>query len=481
MNYIPPHLRTAASTLEEPKKNFTETCGDIKVTTNSPYGVLETLKNLKIAKSLPYCEPTVVQKYAIPAVLKSHPLQCRAPTGMGKTMCFLIPLIENLKFGLGPRICIISPTRELCEQIKEEGLKLKPDLSIACLYGGATNNYAVSKASVIVAAPGKLLYFLKFKRIDFNQLTGFVLDEADKLLEMGFEEEIRSIKTFVPAQTPVFLFSATFPKNLNSIINDFLPKNKVSIEIQNETLTNIKQVLVRVKDKDEKLKESLKDIYKERDAQKILVFAEKKVTVQSLENKINSWGFSCVSLHGDKEQIDRQAALNQYKSGKVPILVATSVAARGIDVKDIVMVINYDFPRDIKEYIHRIGRTGRQGKDGVALTFIDNSDLSNISMISELIEVLKESKSEIPTFLTSEQSRKDSNGAGNRSWKSGSSTRKYESRFDHSDIKGLQTNMRKMTINQDSDAVNDKMISSEQNSYLSTEKEDTEEDMAGEW
>lgn len=474
MIYIPPHLKPTIQKLEEPKKNFTETCNDIKVTTNSPYGTLDSLKSLKITKNLLYSEPTVVQKYAIPVVLKSHPLQCRAPTGMGKTMCFLIPLIENLLPSVGPRVCIISPTRELCEQIKEEGLMLNPKLNIACLYGGTYNYSSVYKADIIVAAPGKLLSFLDEKRIKFDCLSSFVLDEADKLLEMGFEQDIRSIKRFVPPSTPVFLFSATFPKNLNSIIKDFLPENKISIEIQNETLTNIKQVLIKVKEKDEKLKEMLEKACSEHQIPKILVFAEKKITVQNLEEKIKHWGFHCVSLHGDKEQVYRQAALNEYKSEKVPILVATSVAARGIDVKDIKMVINYDFPRDIKEYIHRIGRTGRQGKEGTAVTFIDSSDLSNTNMITELLEVLKESKSEIPSFLSPEPIKK-----ANKNWKTGSSGKKYESKYGNPEIKGLQKSFGKMAINQDSD-LNSEM-SSQQNSYLSTEKEETGDDVAGEW
>lgn len=478
MNYVPPHLRTVAVTLEEPKKTFTETCDTIEVTTNTPYGTLESLKTLNTSKNLPYTTPTVIQKYAIPAVLKGHPVQCRAPTGMGKTMCFLIPLIETMKVGNGPKVCIISPTRELCEQIKEEGLKINPRLSIECLYGGAYSGRFNPNANIVVAAPGKLLHYLGEKRINFSQLTGFVLDEADKLLEMGFEQDIRTIKGFIPATTSVYLFSATFPKNLTPIINDFLPKNKVLIEIQKETLTNIKQVLIKIKNKDEKLKEMLDKAYSGEDKPKILVFAEKKITVQNLEQRIAGWGFPCSSLHGDKEQPERQLALNQYKTGKVPVLVATSVAARGIDVKDILMVINYDFPRDVKEYIHRIGRTGRQGKEGTAVTFMDSSDLHNSAVNAELIEILKESKSEVPDFLLSEGFRRDREVVS-KPWKSGARKTEVNSRTSSTvEVKGL---LKRMTISQESDSKNDLTTSTDQLSYLSTEKDDTDDDMAGGW
>ncbi|XP_077301414.1 uncharacterized protein LOC143921991 [Arctopsyche grandis] len=405
-NYVPPHLRVEIIPLEEPKTTLTELCDGIEVTTNTPYGKLETFKSLEIAKNLPYTTPTVIQKYAIPAVLKGHPIQCRAPTGMGKTMCFLIPLIETMKSGSGHRVCIISPTRELCEQIKEEGLKLNPKLSIICLYGGNTYNTRYNpSANIIVAAPGKLLHFLEEKKTIFKQITSFVLDEADKLLEMGFENDIRRIKTFVP-------------------------------------------------------------------------LTASKSTVRNLEQTIGSWGFPCVSLHGDKEQHDRQLTLNQFKTGKYPILVATSVAARGIDVKDIILVVNFDFPRDTKEYIHRIGRTGRQGKEGTAITFMENSDLSNSSMISELMEILKESKSEIPQFLGGDASKSSSL---NKTWKNGS--KKETDKPIGVETKALQNNIKKMTINEEVKMpINEEVSKSkEPKDVFLTEKRDTGDDDAGDW
>jgi superfamily II DNA/RNA helicase len=505
--YVPPHLRQEKKienkSLKEPKPSFTETCDGIEVTTNSPYGTIESLKELSSSKNLPYFTPTVIQKYAIPAVLKGHPIQCRAPTGMGKTMCFLLPLIENnLKTGKSKaagfnlsstKVCIISPTRELCEQIKDEGLKIDPKLSIECVYGGHSSQYRSSfnsfgessshhksgsgdfSSQIIVAAPGKLLKSLEDKKIIFKDLTSFVLDEADKLLEMGFEQDIRKIKSFIPENCSVFLFSATYPKNLAGIINDFLPKNRITIEIQKETLNNIKQTIIKTNSKDMKLQEILKEniklnniipkkadlwrsvknkavsepVVKEAnpdDSQKILVFAEKKTTVDRLEKLISSWGFPCVSIHGDKDQPDRQIALNKYKSNEIPILVATSVAARGIDVKDIKIVLNFDFPRDTKEYIHRIGRTGRQGKEGIAISFMDNSDCSNWQLNSELVGILKESQCEIPSFLQK--------------------NKKLEN-------KKLENKIKLLNLNESTET--------DQSSYLSTEKDDTEDDVAGEW
>lgn len=396
--YIPPHFRVE-SNIKEPKQPFTEITDGLKVTTNSPYGKLDSLESLNCARPLGFNNPTTIQKYAIPAVLNNHPLLCRAPTGLGKTLCFLLPLIENIKFPIGIKICILAPTRELCMQIGDEARKISKKLVVECAYGGFRRLSSYSNVNILVAAPGRLLDLLRSDGVNFSYLTNFVLDEADKLLEMGFEKEIRAIKSFIPKTATTFLFSATYHKNLNDIINEFLPSNRVFIEVQNETLLNIKQSFLMVPNKNEKLKELL--LENSPLTEKILIFTQRKVTTQELETKIRDWGYPVSCIHGDKIQVERQQALNRFKRGEVNILVATSVAARGIDVQDIKIVINYDFPSDSKEYIHRIGRTGRQGKEGIAISFMPKELAPDLK--TEIVNIIKESGNEVPSFFTNKE------------------------------------------------------------------------------
>lgn len=462
MDYVAPHLRAAKKELKPPTESHKETIDNIKIITNSPYGKLDSLESLRAAKNLPYKEPTLIQKYAIPVLLNSHPLLCRAPTGMGKTICFLLPLIENMKYAQGTRVCIISPTRELCEQIKEEAVRITKNLRVESVYGGTSALPTYKSVNILVATPGRLLDLLKSKRVVFSYVDSLVLDEADKLLDMGFEKDIRSIKEFVPGSANVYLFSATFHKNLRSIIDDFLPSNKCVVEVENETTENIKQTIIKVKNKDSSLREILSELDAQvswknnKVADRCLIFVEKKVTADELGEKVKSWGYLAAALHGDKEQSDRLNILNKFKRGALPILVATSVAARGIDVKDIKRVINYDFPRDIKEYIHRIGRTGRQGKEGIAISFVGN-DISP-EMRSEVIQVLKESKNDVPEFLLNDSRDR-------RPYKSYKDNgRSKDNRRDMNELRDLKS-----------------LSISRPDPKLTGEKEDSDDDVPGVW
>lgn len=392
--YVAPHLKPCKNT-KDPKEKFSETLDDFKLTSNSPYGKIESLESLSAAKTLSFKTPTVIQKYAIPVLLNNHSLLCKAPTGLGKTLCFLLPLIENIKIPYGLKIAIVAPTRELCQQIKDEAQKISGKLVVECAYGGMKTNGISRYTNILVAAPGRLTYLLQNNMVNFGGLAHFVLDEADKLLEMGFEREIRYIKSCVPCSTIVSLFSATYYKHLDEIINDFLPPNRVIVEVQNETVKNIKQTFVQATNKNKKLQEILSERVTKVD--KVIVFVQRKSAVEELENTIKEWGYAVTSIHGDKEQYDRQLAMDKFKKGTVHILVATSVAARGIDVQDVMLVVNYDFPMDINEYIHRIGRTGRKGNNGNALSFVGN-DISP-ELKKSIVDVLRESDNEIPDFL----------------------------------------------------------------------------------
>ncbi|CAG2101990.1 unnamed protein product, partial [Medioppia subpectinata] len=499
--------------------------GNIKVRTNSIYprleefalpstknAVTQTLKEQSSCSQQlcgsfipPSTTPTPVQKYAIPIILAKQSILVRAPTGMGKTLCFLLPLLENLDKlkpknksfnsnmmakGLSKstslRICVISPTRELCDQIKDQcelilrnnsepssvnvtspwlpnrdvvfGSKSNfsddssnkgtsnsnfayKNLKVESVYGRKKELYSYDNVDIIIATPGRLLDLLIRNKIDFTNLEAFVLDEADKLLDMGFEVDIRKIYSYVSKNktdtsknssavpisngnsVQICLFSATYNKNLNKIITDFLGENKFIVEVENETVENISQKIIYCNNKDQELVKILEKLNfssswkSNQSADKCLIFVEKKKTAVELERKINdqsilsntrnintnkgSYNWYADSVHGDKDQDLRSLAIKKFRENRTHILIATSVAARGIDIDDIKIVINYDFPREIKEYIHRIGRTGRSGKAGEAISFVERGDsvLTNDVFRNDLISVLLESKNEVPELI----------------------------------------------------------------------------------
>ncbi|KAI5169966.1 hypothetical protein PAEPH01_1134 [Pancytospora epiphaga] len=411
MDYVPPCVLSRNKEEAEVTKAPTELKNvvedGITIITNSPYGELEDLKSIPCAKLLSFTKPTPIQRHTIPVLQSKHSMMARAPTGMGKTLCFLLPMIDAIRYsGMGINVLIISPTRELAVQIKAEAEVLckTKRLKVVAVYGSMKEHVNYNNIDVLVATPGRLLDCIERGKLKVGNVQNFVLDEADKLLEMGFENAIRSIKGHVNKNARVALFSATYHSNLERIINDFLPSDRCVIEVQNETVSSIRQTVLSVENKDEKLceilgKYNLKGGWKAcGDTDKIIIFVERKVMAAKLENKLRAAGFNCNSLHGDKEQRERLRILDQFKRGILPLLVATSVAARGIDAKDVKMVINYDFPKDIKEYIHKIGRTGREGKTGEAVSFIDSSITQGL--VTELIAVLKESGNEVPECLT---------------------------------------------------------------------------------
>lgn len=386
--------------------------GDCRIKINQDIDILDSFRKVKckflrLRLMEQYSKPSVIQKYCIPVVTSGNNLLCRAPTGMGKTMCFLIPIIENYVPSQKPQACIVCPTRELCDQIKWEAIKLVNgrNIHVDAIYGKKADRPSYDQTDIIAATPGRFLDLLKSGRVDISQIKTFVLDEADKLLDMGFEMPIKEIYSFAPKNVQTCLFSATYSAKLTRMINYFLPEQKVSIEVVSETVKSIKQEIMNVGNKKRKLLSILKsdNINLERgwrakgEPDKILIFVERKVECRELENFLLESDIPSVTLHGDKDQADRNEALRSFKMGTHNIMVATSVAARGIDVKDVKLVINYDIPKDIKEYIHRIGRTGREGKSGWSISFYDNS--VNKEFKKSLVKVLEESGNTVPEFL----------------------------------------------------------------------------------
>ncbi|KAM0674254.1 putative ATP-dependent RNA helicase ddx4 [Gurleya vavrai] len=373
--------------------------------------------------------PTSIQAFAIPAILTNKNVLARAPTGLGKTLSFLVPLMLKLNYTKKPklRILILTPTRELALQIKneldklisnktitEENENILPNahLKAVAIYGGTDE--AKSRASlstgcdIIVATPGRLCDFIERKIISLKNVKFFVMDEADRMLDMGFEKEMNFIRNelkYREKQLFTYMFSATFEKRLAMVVTNYLGSDRINIVFENETIKNIKQeikIVNKFDKKDELIKILKKDDFKNK---KVLVFVETKLNCRNIENYINYNGIKAVSLHGDKSQYDRELALHKFTKNESFVLVATSVASRGLDIPMIELVINFDMPKDIKEYIHRIGRSGRCGKKGMAISFYCNDDLITKE---SLIDVLKESENEIPDFLCDNR-RGDSN------------------------------------------------------------------------
>ncbi|KAI5148844.1 putative ATP-dependent RNA helicase DDX4 [Enteropsectra breve] len=416
--------QTASSTPKNkinPSEKITIEDEKIKVTTNSPFPPINDLKELKCARALGFSKPTIVQKYSIPIIKNEQDILVRAPTGMGKTLCFLLPAIENIKYSqTGVQICVVSPVRELCDQIKTQAELVcgTKQLYVEAVYGSMSSRFRPGKTpDVLIAAPGRLKDLLNSERISLSKCKYFILDEADKLLDMGFERDVLEIKSYVNKNAVVCLFSATYSPKLTNVINQVLPADRMVVEIQNETLPSIKQEFIEAADKKEQLLQVLSkmsfSVAWGGKSEKVIVFTETKNMSSRISAFLKDHKFSASAINGDLDQIQRNATLASFRSGDLNILVATSVAARGIDVKDVGLVINYDFPRDIKEYIHRIGRTGREGKEGKALSFIDG-DLS-YELKKDLEALLKELGLEVPSYLFDRKRRSSRDGRKGRS------------------------------------------------------------------
>uniref|UniRef100_A0A2I3FZJ7 RNA helicase n=1 Tax=Nomascus leucogenys TaxID=61853 RepID=A0A2I3FZJ7_NOMLE len=343
-----------------------------------------------------YTRPTPVQKHAIPIIKEKRDLMACAQTGSGKTAAFLLPILsqiysdgpgealramkENGRYGRRkqyPISLVLAPTRELAVQIYEEARKFsyRSRVRPCVVYGGADIGQQIRDLErgchLLVATPGRLVDMMERGKIGLDFCKYLVLDEADRMLDMGFEPQIRRIveqDTMPPKGVRhTMMFSATFPKEIQMLARDFLDEY-------------IFLAVGRVGSKD-----SL-----------TLVFVETKKGADSLEDFLYHEGYACTSIHGDRSQRDREEALHQFRSGKSPILVATAVAARGLDISNVKHVINFDLPSDIEEYVHRIGRTGRVGNLGLATSFFNER---NINITKDLLDLLVEAKQEVPSWL----------------------------------------------------------------------------------
>jgi superfamily II DNA/RNA helicase len=327
-----------------------------------------------------YTEPTPVQAKSIPEAVAGHDLMCSAPTGTGKTAAFVLPALQRLmqpaKAGRGPRVLVLTPTRELALQVTtavQKYSKFMPRVRTGTVLGGMPypkqRKLLESPLDILVATPGRLIDFIDQGKVDFSRLELLVLDEADRMLDMGFIKPVERIAGATPAGRQTLLFSATLDGNIGSLAKRLLKNPKlIECEATKENHDNIEQRLHYVDDGGHKhriLDHLLRDV----DLTQAIVFTATKHGADRLAAKLNDGGHTAAALHGNMNQSQRNRTLARMRSGTVRVLVATDVAARGIDVASITHVINYDLPKVAEDYVHRIGRTGRAGNSGIAISF----------------------------------------------------------------------------------------------------------------
>lgn len=330
-------------------------------------------KNLE---SLKFTAPSAIQDQAIPIALQGRDVIGLANTGTGKTAAFLLPILEKLN-GDERRnsVLIMAPTRELAQQIDDEFRRFSRGLQLfsAVCVGGMNIERQIRdlkrQPHVIIGTPGRLKDLLERRVLRLNHINTFVLDEADRMLDMGFIIDIKHIAGLLPTERQTFCFSATITPAIQTIVQDMM-KNPETVSVRtSETSEHVDQDVIEAFDKVHKL-ELLTELLKKSEFEKVLVFGETKFGVQRLADSLSRDGINSEAIHGNKSQSQRQRALNAFKSDRAKVLVATDVAARGLDIPDVSHVINFDQPQTYDDYIHRIGRTGRGGKTGKALTFV---------------------------------------------------------------------------------------------------------------
>ena len=338
-----------------------------------------------------YQKPTPIQAQAIPIVLDGHDIMGLAQTGTGKTAAFVLPILHRLmeKNLRRTRALILAPTRELAEQIHTviKQLSQKTKLRSMTIYGGVATSPQIRKlkegVEIVVACPGRLLDHISYGSIDLSHLEVLVLDEADQMFDMGFLPDLKKIIQALPPKRQTLMFSATMPAEIRKLAHEILQQPK-TVQIANTAPVSTVSHSVYMTEKDQKTP-LLMALLGKAEGNPVLVFTRTKHTAMRLAEQIKMAGFRSTSLQGNLSQAKRQFALDGFKRGKFQILVATDIAARGIDVSDIAYVINYDIPDTPEAYTHRIGRTGRAEKTGEAFTLITNADLYLLRIIERVI------------------------------------------------------------------------------------------------
>lgn len=374
-------------------------------------------------KAQGFTKPTAIQSQGWPMSLSGRDVVGIAETGSGKTLTYTLPAIVHINAqpllaqGDGPIVLILAPTRELAVQIQEEVSKFGKSSRIrnTCVYGGVPKGQQIRDLArgveVCIATPGRLIDMLESGKTNLRRVTYLVLDEADRMLDMGFEPQIRKIIGQIRPDRQTCMWSATWPKEVRQLAADY-QKDWIQVNIgshdlaANHRITQIVEVVAEF-DKRDRMIKHVERIMEDR-ANKILIFTGTKRIADDITRFLRQDGWPALSIHGDKQQNERDWVLNEFKTGKSPIMVATDVASRGIDVKDITHVLNYDYPNNSEDYVHRIGRTGRAGRLGTAITLFTTD---NAKQARDLLSILKEAKQQIDPRLE-EMARYGGGGGG---------------------------------------------------------------------
>ncbi|SCY64762.1 DEAD/DEAH box helicase [Alkaliphilus peptidifermentans] len=348
---------------------------------------------LRVIEELGFETPTSIQEQAIPLIFAGHDLIGQAQTGTGKTAAFGIPMIEKvINEDKAVQILVLTPTRELAIQVADElqkFAKYKRGLKSLAIYGGQPIERQIKAlkqgVQIVVGTPGRILDHIRRKTLKLSNITGLVMDEADQMLDMGFQEDIEAILLEMPNEKQTLMFSATIPKEIEVIAHKYMnsPK-KVKVVHKELTVPQIAQYYFEVKSH-----EKLESLTRILDIERValgMIFCNTKKGVDELVEKLQSRGYSVEGIHGDLKQSQRDRVMKKFRDGTIDMLIATDVAARGIDVDDVALVVNYDLPENFEYYVHRIGRTGRAGKLGLAYTLVTPRQISTLKMLERYIK-----------------------------------------------------------------------------------------------
>jgi len=347
-----------------------------------------------------YTEPTPIQEKAIPIVMRGGDLMARAQTGTGKTAAFALPILERMKVhankSFSParhpiRVLVVTPTRELAIQVHKsfQTYGRHVGLRSTIIYGGVPmppqEKDLLAGVEIVVATPGRLLDHAGSRTMNLGQVEVLVLDEGDRMLDMGFIDDIRRILALLPPKRQNLLFSATLDAEVRSLASTFLDKpESVDVAPTISAAESVEQVAYLV-DPDRK-RELLSYLVRSRDLRQVLVFTRTKQMTRRLASQLDRGGVEATAIHGDRSQPERERALEQFKSGEVRVLVATDVAARGLDIEALPVVVNFEIPFDPEDYVHRIGRTGRAGMEGLAISLVSLDEEDQLKSINRLLK-----------------------------------------------------------------------------------------------
>lgn len=428
-------------------------------------------------------ECTPIQEQCIPHILKGEDILGVAQTGTGKTAAYLLPILSKLADGGYPEdsinCVIMSPTRELAQQI-DQGLQgfayYLQGISSVSVYGGNDGNRYDQElksltlgANVVIATPGRFISHMSMGNVDLSKLSFFILDEADRMLDMGFVEDIKTIAKKLPSTCQTIMFSATMPQKIEDLAKTLL-KNPVEIKLAVSKPAEKIHQTAYVCYETQKL-DIIKNIFKAGDLKRVIIFSGSKQKVKQIAASLNRRHINCGEMHSDLDQAQRDDVMFKFKSGQFDVLVATDIVARGIDIDDISMVINYDVPRDVEDYVHRIGRTARADRDGSAITLVNENDIYYFQQIEHFLEKTIE-KTPLPDGM-GEGPEYKSMGKPQRNGKAKNRRQKNRDQQSHKDKKSNNRRQRnRQAAEQDAKVTNadDKKVQNETNAQDSDNK-----------